>query len=473
MDSENSSVGVIGENSEQLWEWMWTQSKAQEDFKNLPTNYGNAVIDEMKSHFITGASHIDGEIACLNPMFLDPENGTWSLSPTVSAFESFILEKHEPRKNDIMTPYLRAFSERVQEERRQLENTSFHLLHGNFFDICYRLYLKEFDVIDFTGPSNLTEHLGLANILNASSLIMSNNPHAILITESSLWRQHDNSQYQTIREFVEETLGTSMALIPSLFGFTLGNHLLLGNPLPTGSHRRTNMKLRWRKSPCYSHVKVRLLPIAEDFISRLQETCFCKSIEELDRKNVSTVLSYAFFVSSLTARISLDDAEQIKLYEPEIPPCYELAWKTVKAWMNGEDVVCVEVCFTLQQSETGSLKLLVSSEDLRFEQYFENFSMIRDGDTLQVSFLLLKDHSLHRDKTTIYLSRGAGNVQIAASCTLKEVDFHDFDVAFPFVKQENLPDCFLCDETEKSYCIYLRGISQESKKLITSIKLDV
>lgn len=465
MSSEGSTTEPIGNTLEELWDWVWTQTKAQESLKNLPTYYGTALLTEMKSHFITGnSSCVNEETPYLNPIFLNPENMNWDLSPVTSPFESFLLEKCEPREDDVMTPFLRAFSERVQEERIALKSTAFHLIQGNVFDITYRGTLpNDFDVIDFSGLSTLTENIGLQHILNASSLLLSDNPYAILVTESSPWRKH-NPPLQTVKEFVEESLGTNLTLIPSLYGFTVRNHLLLGSPLPLLGSNRDLAKLCWKKSPVHENLQVKLFSVDQEFIAKLQDKCFGASADESGGKNSFTPLSYSLFVSSLTARVLLDDAEKTALCEPEVPPNYMLGWKTIEAWMNGGEIVRVEAHFTLVKKETGSLKLVLVNDKLSHEQYLENFQMIREGEALKITFLLLKDNSLDYGKTLVYLSRGARNVQITSHLTLQEAYVENYEGKFPFKNAGSSSEAhFSCDETEYSYCIYLQGVTQESK----------
>ncbi len=83
--------------------------------------------------------------------------------------------------------------------RKRMETVKIFFNIEDALEFCYAKTVEKFDVIDCSNPA---DHIGLANILNASTERLKDNPVALLFTETINWRYFAAS----VTQYVEKAL---------------------------------------------------------------------------------------------------------------------------------------------------------------------------------------------------------------------------------------------------------------------------
>lgn len=155
----------------EVWDWLWCQVKSQMDLSHLPEYHLGAMCREMRAYFETGSTQpTNCEIKiCVNPTLLDPATLKWNLKPAVSPFEAYLNLKQA--SSDFLTNCQNLFGEQLSSYRSRFQELVFHI--GEPLALCYKNHgwAGQFHIVDC---SNLPDRLGLANILNAASITLSN-----------------------------------------------------------------------------------------------------------------------------------------------------------------------------------------------------------------------------------------------------------------------------------------------------------
>lgn len=437
----------------EVWEWMIAQTKAHID-QNTSRN-----AEEMRIYFETGNCFPDKEkMICVNPTLLEPETGHWALISSVSPFEIYFNLKQLPAQGDFLDSCKRGLCNQVKSYQKWIQESTLNFHIGDPLELCYRrTWTEPFNIVDC---SKLPCQIGLANILNAGRLVLADDPHAVLLTESSPWRENTaDIRYDSSKEFVEESLGTSIQMIPSLFGLVLINHVLLGNTLPLKTSWRSSVHLYWKHCPNFTNMRIENTGAISDFFEALQTKIFSEL--EVSKSNIFdssfTPLTYCYLVSSFTARVDLLETSRESLEQPSLHPSLQLAWKTLHLWMNGGTILQLKIILKPTSKEDGGLRLILANQNDK--HFIDNFGLRRDACDIIVSFMLLEDHRLDLENTIAYLI--SGNAHVTSSCSLADASTTILDVSAPFTRKADSTAFLTCQEFEGFYHVDLPGIKQE------------
>lgn len=449
----NSSKPTLSE----VWEFMTAQTKDRIEVRSMKYT------KEMRTYFETGncCESKDAE-DCINPTFFKPGTGQWALYSSNSPFEAYFNMKQLPAQSDFLSSCKRALYDQVKSFQKWLSNgtLSFHI--GDPLELCYRrTWAEPFDIVDC---SKLPDCTGLANILNAARLALADDPHAILLTHSSPWRDHTAAvRYNSSKEFVEESLCSSIQMMPTLYGLMLINHVDLGHPSPLRTCWRPFIRLQWKHSPNFENMHLENTGAISDFFETLQAKIFSNLESETTKTCESsfTPLAYCYLISSFTARVDFLETNRKSLEHPPLSPSLQVAWNTLQAWMKGDGVFHMKMNLTLTSREDGPLRLVLASPGAAPVQYIENFELIRDKCDITVSFMLLENHNLDLEATVVYLTSGTAQTMITSSCSLAKASSTFLDIPPPFRPKEEQTPFLTCLEFEDFYHVDLPGIAQE------------
>jgi len=190
------------------------------------------LFQEVYSYFLTGCTsqvHTDSKV---NPTLIRPFERKWKVHYGSCPFSGYIpidrsgLENYKriskACKEKLKTwvkHFQRYASFKSGDPRIQVT-----LWSGDALDLCRSGLPKDmlFDVID---TSNLSDHIGLLNILVCSASRLKEPGQSQLITSSMLWRA---SGLSSLEEYLESSLGMRQSLYPSMLGLKLAEDLDLG-----------------------------------------------------------------------------------------------------------------------------------------------------------------------------------------------------------------------------------------------------
>jgi hypothetical protein len=440
----------------EVWKWMIAQTKAHIDQK------ASRNAEEMRIYFETGNCSQDKEIMiCINPTLLEPATGHWTLISSVSPFEMYLNLKQLPAQGNFLESCKKALCNQVMSYQKWITEATLTFHIGDALELCYRkTWTEPFNIVDF---SKLPNHVGLANILNAAHLVLADDPHAIILTQSSPWRENSAvSRYDSSKEFVEASLCTSIQMIPSLYGFVLVNHVHLGNTLPLKTSWRSSVRLQWKRSQNFTNMRLENSGAISDFFEALQTKIFSElEVPQSNPIELSfTPLTYCYLVSSFTFRVDLLETHRESLEQPaSLHPSSQLSWNTLQSWMNGGKILCLKIILKLTNREAKGLRLILANQNDKCFHFIDNFGLSRDGCNIIASFMLLEDHRLDVENTIAYLI--SGNASVSSTCPLTDASTTVLDVSAPFPRKTNSAAFLTCIDFEGFYHVDLPGINQE------------
>ena len=215
---------------------VFTQ-KVEENVGNehLPDSVKNKIRDEARQYFETGscANLQDESRGFLNPTMLHPISRKWQVNYYACPFYGYIpLANEEQLDTKASSGILTRSSHQILKTLVSSYRKKMHLVKifvhlEDSLEFCYRQKIK-FDVID---SSYLSDVVGLANIVNACSKILSDHPEAKFFTNTTNW----TNLAPTIEEYVEKSLCSPLSLIPTYYGLRLLDHVELGASVQTHS----------------------------------------------------------------------------------------------------------------------------------------------------------------------------------------------------------------------------------------------
>ncbi len=242
--------------------------------------------------------------------------------------------------------------------------------------------MQKFDVID---TSNLADHVGLANLINAYNKRLLDLPEAMLFTESMSWKGLATSLLQ----YIEETLCSPLSMIPTIYGMRLADHVELGASAPVNLNRVMlvpTVNLCWKKVPIYHNIVLHSSPVLVRCLNRLASECFTLPYpnKKVTSKEQCGMISYSpltfdYVVDSIIQRTGGNpaSAEWLKsARQANIPEVFNLAQKTADAWKDGRlvlkltadiemktpDQTALLTAFKMSQSGAPALRLILTSQ---------------------------------------------------------------------------------------------------------------
>ncbi|EFX74461.1 hypothetical protein DAPPUDRAFT_251928 [Daphnia pulex] len=231
---------------------------------------------EARLYFSTGTCKLQSELrnVCVNPTLLDPTTYRWQVHYQLCPFDGYFpLTREELDTSDnkgilIRTcqKILRGF---VAEYKKRSDKVKIFFHLEDALEFCLSESTISFDVIDC---SNLADHVGLVNLINACEKKLMDTPEAVLYTESMLWP----SLAPSLLKYIEEALCCPLSMIPTIYGLRLATHVEFGSnkPLNLGQQMANAFKLCWKKVLPFGNVSLSPSPTLTHCLDQLTQKCF-------------------------------------------------------------------------------------------------------------------------------------------------------------------------------------------------------
>ena len=386
--------------------------------EDLSESVLSKIRNEARRYFKTGICQTQehSSTVCINPSMLNPKTLNWEIHHSLCPFDGYLpLTREEldtsAEKGIMVKSCQKILQKLVSSYRRRIEAVRVHIHLKDAVEYCYSETAEKFDVIDC---SNLADHVGLVNMLNACQARLSDNPDALFFTESMNWLDLSDSVVQ----YVEKALCSPLSMIPTIYGLRLVNHVELGSmSLPNlRSAKAQPVNLCWKKVLPFRNVELSPSPTLKRCLNQLAAICF-------DAKfpfRVTGVppgvrcgmlfyspFTYNYVVSSMMQRLGGESWLKEAL---NLPSEFQLSRRTMDAWREGETLCTFSAEIQPEKSSPLSsrgiqsllrlifLPLRHSMENLKFSgpnvHFIDNFQLEFREKSVYVSCLLAPDHQL-------------------------------------------------------------------------------
>lgn len=349
----------------------------------------------------------------------------------------------------------------------------FHL--EDALEFCFT-NANKFDVIDC---SNLVDRVGLANLLNAASGKLSNNPGAVLFTVSRGWAEFA----PTVEMYVEHVLCCPLRMIPTIYGFRLNEHVELGSRCLPSLHFAVPANLSWQKAIPFQNIVMSPSSSLTDFLNKLAQKCFVGErfpnpsqvlsyeMALLERHHFSP-LTFHYIVSSMTQRLGGDhwfkDAHLL-----EVSALFNMTRRTSEAWEKGLEILKMTAEIPINSINRDALKVLIPQLGLATfrlvlmpcspttshfihgitrkytnitfsgsigSYVIDNFSleMKEKSEKIVATFLIASDHNLP-EVYNAYVIESVNHCPVLSFGSLKSMHTEKFHLPYPFPRPTPSP----------------------------------
>ena len=403
-------------------------------------------------------------ISSINPTFVHPATGKWFVQYSVCPFDGYLplpSKELNAGKHDFNHCRMQAKKTLLAAFRKRKDSVKFVFHTCDPLTFCFDETAPKFDVID---TSNLADHLGLVNLLNASARKLRSD-QSVLITES-LQLSSGKPNAMIIAKYLEKILCCPLSLTPTLYGLRLVDNVEFGSEEPPffGTLLLVPFcRLRWKKTLPLTGAPLALSPTLDKSIKSLKEVCFLGSKDSLFQCRTSrySPLTFHYVLSDLIHRGGIRDSSALfEIALSELPPVFRKSFETTRAWMKQEPIwrVTVVIPFSLHDGLSVSpvLRLILLptadlaqgvslaaakfSSDLlstanNFIDNVELDAQLKFGggfDRVAISFLL-KDRSLLKTHGGIVIDRDSGSpIFVFGRFSSSNCQVESFDVSYPW-----------------------------------------
>jgi hypothetical protein len=448
----------------------------------MEDSVGRIIEQEFQAFYERGSCRLQNELktVCINPAFLNPDTEQWQVFHSLCPFRGYLPLSQEEIitsvKDKILLPTCQKILKNlVASYRSRIANIQvfFHL--EDALEFCFT-NANKFDVIDC---SNLADHIGLANLLNAASGRLSNNPGAVLFTESMDWGEFAPS----VEMYVEHVLCCPLSMIPTIYGLKLNDYVELGSRYPPSWYYAVPSNLSWQKAIPFQNIVMSPSSTLTDFLNKLAQKCFVSerlqdSSRVLSRRMSAlerhfSPLTFHYIVSSMTQRLGGDhwfkDAHPL-----EIPALFNITRRTMEAWEKGQEILKMTAEIPINSINGDALKILIPQlgaptfrlvlvpcsvtfdnhfihgiirkysnttfSSLNEAHFIDTFSleMKEKSEKIVVTFLMASDHNLP-EVYCAYVIENLNYCPLLSFGSLKSMHTEKFHLAYPFPHQTSSP----------------------------------
>ena len=291
------------------------------------------------------------QIVTLNPTLL--KNGILEMNIASNPFDAYFpipfnedSASSETSNTDIYSYCKAKLGSLVSDFLKRKDRIKFNFHFEDCLELClYKEDLKRICHVIYCSIS-IEHNLGLPNLFTAAKECLSDSTDsAVLLTNINL-ASLSNKQHCSPLEYIETVLSCPLSMVPTLYGLKLSNHLKLGSPVCINLHDTITkyfLTLKWQKAPGYSsNIKIDISPPLKKAIGLLATSRFNITSPH---PFYSKLYTYHFIIKSLVSRCRLfqdisflQSLVQTEVLE-KVTENLGLAWRTEKAWMNGEPVL--------------------------------------------------------------------------------------------------------------------------------------
>ena len=342
--------------------------------QNLQERVKEKIHDEVRNYYKTGscASLQNETRGFLNPTMLHPTSRKWKVSFALCPFHGYLPLVKEEQLDTSVSPGIltrschQILKTLVSSYRKKMDVVQLFVHLEDSLEFCYRQKIK-FDVID---SSYLSDVVGLANIVNACSKILSDHPEAKFFTNTTNW----TNLAPTIEEYVEKSLCSPLSLIPTYYGLRLMDHIELGaSVLGRLIRAQYPFNLCWKKAPLYRNIVLTPCTTVTAFRQNLARICFDRQILRKDSGLLPGdgcgMISYSprtfyYVMNALTERIGGDE-KWLEASDLQLPRDFNGIRLALDALIDGRPVLKLSTRITSSDLKKISLTSCFGSPVLR------------------------------------------------------------------------------------------------------------
>ena len=404
----------------------------------------------------------------------------------------------------------------VIELRKRQQRIQFHFYFGKSLELCSTSeeWKNKFHVIHC--PQDFTHFVRLQNLLPiAKQCLNDKHPESVIVTDLILRTM--NGKVLTVADFIELEMTCPLTMIPTIYGLKLLDHVQLGNSTCNSLHdffrSKTYSTVKWSMAPVtYStNVRLELSPILQRILINLADKCFVnaswtlisgteKNYNRTMRNQVrifnrNTPLTFYYIMQPFfNSHHQIED----QINSICIRPNYQMAWKTLRQWMNGQEVLLyyiidrkmLEAILKVKDEDLEVsyvqfiLKPTDPSTNYRKGQVIDDATMSKFfSDTQAVynlrwnepndfvfSFLLSKNHGLDKKTTKLFVldcqtKKILYSINLSSKSMQRQLITNTNQTRFPLVQHpsnQTLP--VLCQEGEDKYFLLIERTKNQDKQ---------
>ncbi|KAL9951373.1 hypothetical protein ACROYT_G044026 [Oculina patagonica] len=331
-----------------LTQMMMASNAEDEDI--LLTTPANPFYTEIKHWFNKGSTSDESDKT--NPTLIRPFVHKWKQHYASCAFEGYLpTERQELKRCKTLTAAckekLTLAVKRFQQQKKNYPATlKVTMWTGDALGLCTSGFPPEllFDVID---TSNVSDHIGLLNVLICCAPRLKVPNTSLLYTSSMLWSQG----CQNIGEYYYKSIGVPLQLLPTVLGLKLAVDLDLGSKKLPDRIERTEEILCWVKADDKrTMLTVDKTSEAVQALVRLAERCFDLLNQEADQVlgvTLSSPLTFLRIIHQIQPLFKGGATQIFELLESALPADFNrkfgLSWNLLKASVGSEREPIVEI----------------------------------------------------------------------------------------------------------------------------------
>ncbi|XP_020627256.1 uncharacterized protein LOC110064535 [Orbicella faveolata] len=310
----------------------------------------NPFYPEIEHWFREGSTSDETEKT--NPTLIRPFTHKWKLHYSSCAFESYLpFERQDLKRCKTLTATckenLSLMVKRFQQQKNEcLETLKVTLWTGDGLSLCTSGLPPDllFDVID---TSNVSDHIGLLNVLVCCAPKLKEPNTSLLLTSSMLW----GDGCKNIEEYYNKCVGVPVQLLPTVLGLKLGVDLDLGsNKLPDRFDASTEILCWVKADDRRTMVTIDRTSDVLQALLRLAERCFNLLQQRFSRllgATLSSPLTFLRIIHQIGPILKGGATQIFDLLESELPADFQtkfgLSWNLLKASIGNEREPIVEI----------------------------------------------------------------------------------------------------------------------------------
>ncbi|XP_046456442.1 uncharacterized protein LOC124203702 [Daphnia pulex] len=467
--------------------------------------------EEAKRYFEKGSCRLENDIklVCLNPTLLDQETLSYNLQSSLCPFDGYLPLLEEELDTSIKSKMMIRSCQKILKKllsfyrKRLINGKTFELFFylEDAIEFCYSENVNKFDVIDC---SNIADHVGLANLILACSGKLSDNPSAMLFTETFHWFDFGMG---SVKLYVENALCCPLSMIPTTYGLRLKSRIELG--LPELLRRlMAPINICWQRAPPFRNVVMSPSSALSGFLDQLANVCFDAKFP-LQITGIPpgagcgmllyTPQTFSYVVNSMIQRLGRDHWLKKDVRSAEMHPHFQLARQTLDSWKDGQKIL--KISATIPTASSNKLSSLIGIPSIRLillpkakkgncyeffgpdVHFIDNFQLELEKTStgfqnVSISFLLIPNHGLEETHRAIIVDITNGSEFLVFE-SFESVQVEDWSFPYPFIPSRNQredpsPEEFhmevdSCVESEDQFHLKINVISSKS---VSGLKVE-
>ena len=468
-----------------------------------------AIGHELKQYLETGnCGQGKDEASAVNPTLLQPKTGRWIVDEFAFPFCAYLplsvkeVDQCEDASGIVLAHCQSVLKKLLTSLRSRREMLKFIFYPCDALAFCYKESPEKFDLID---TSNLADHIGLVNLLNAAPRKLRSD-QSVLFTERLHWTKGGPD----MAVYLQKILCCPLSLIPTLYGLRLMDNVELGTDTSNSFCIAVipPSRLRWKKAPPLIGIPSVLSQSIQSSLQRLKSICFLmvSNGKRFFETRFHSPLTFCYVLSDLCRRGGVQNPSALmeSLFFG-LAPVFKKSLDTIQVWMHQRPVWQVKVAIpfsVFDSNKTGPILRLVlvptsdffadplseptmlakflkmnSAENHFIDNVELNFKLKSKGgiDQVEISFLLAERSLLDTHCGIVVDNQpDGGAIFVIGRLDGRRCQVEPFDLPYPWdlerpVESSQSPGnsemiAESCQETEDAYIIHFKIPSVKRSK---------